>query len=152
MDKDSSAPGLAAMNGRGDEDSRAAIAAVADFVSRINHHDVAALAEAMTEDHLFVDSLGNTVRGREAMRGGWTAYLRWFPDYQVEIHQMLADAGRVLACGVARGTLATTNTPCAEDAWSAPAAWRALVRDGRIAEWQVYCDNEPALRVLAGRS
>ena len=24
-----------------------------------------------------------------------------------------------------------------------PAALRALVRDGRIAEWQVYADNEP---------
>jgi ketosteroid isomerase-like protein len=152
MDKDSAAPGLAAVNGRGDEDSRAAIAAVTDFVSRINHHDVAALAEAMTEDHLFVDSLGNAVRGREAMRGGWAAYLRWFPDYQVEIQQMLAEPGRVLACGVARGTFESGGTRRAEDAWSAPAAWRAVVRDGRIAEWQVYCDNEPARRVLAGRS
>jgi hypothetical protein len=27
--------------------------------------------------------------------------------------------------------------------WKVPAAWRAVVRDGLIAEWQVYVDNEP---------
>ena len=27
--------------------------------------------------------------------------------------------------------------------WSTPVALRALVRDGQIAEWQVYADNEP---------
>ncbi|HYL04564.1 MAG TPA: nuclear transport factor 2 family protein [Thermoanaerobaculia bacterium] len=152
MDENASAAGRAAENVVGDGDPRAAIAAVAEFVARINRHDVGALVERMTDDHLFVDSLGAEMRGREAMRGGWTAYLGWFPDYRIEIHQMLAQADRVLACGVARGTFDSGGAPRAEDAWSAPAAWRAVVRDGRIAEWQVYCDNEPARRVLAARS
>jgi hypothetical protein len=29
------------------------------------------------------------------------------------------------------------------DGWQTPAAWHAVVRDGLIAEWQVYADNKP---------
>jgi ketosteroid isomerase-like protein len=28
----------------------------------------------MTDDHVFIDSLGQTVRGREKIRAGWLAY------------------------------------------------------------------------------
>jgi ketosteroid isomerase-like protein len=38
------------------------------FVGRINAHDVDGLAALMTEDHRFIDSLGQIVRGREAVR------------------------------------------------------------------------------------
>ncbi len=38
------------------------------FVGRINAHDVDGLAALMTEDHRFIDSLGQVVRGREAVR------------------------------------------------------------------------------------
>ena len=41
------------------------------FVERINAGDVAGLATLMTEDHRFIDSLGNVVSGREAMKAGW---------------------------------------------------------------------------------
>src|ERR1035438_4587160 len=46
------------------------IETVLEFLNRINQRDVDKLAELMTEDHVFVDSLGNQVRGREKMRGG----------------------------------------------------------------------------------
>ena len=138
------------------DDAEAALTAVSSFIAGINAHDVHDLLELMTEDHLFVDSLGATVRGREAMRGAWNGYFRLFPDYHVEIEVQLARGGVVLACGTARGThgaLPPVTHALQEvrqtGSWSAPAAWRAVVRGGRIAEWQVYCDNEPARRVLA---
>src|ERR1700674_3461237 len=134
------------------EDGEADLAAVAELVARINCHDVGALVEWMTDDHLFVDSLGRAMHGRESMRGAWEAYFRWFPDYRVVVEQMAFRDGVVLACGVAAGTYGAGGSPRAEDAWSAPAAWRAVVRDGRIAHWQVYCDNEPARRVLAAHA
>ncbi len=43
---------------------------VLEFMDRINKRDVDKLAELMTEDHLFVDSLGQRVLGREKMRAG----------------------------------------------------------------------------------
>ena len=33
--------------------------------------------------------------------------------------------------------------------WRIPAAWRAVVRDGQIAEWQVYADNKPVYELLS---
>jgi len=49
------------------------------FVDRINCHDVGGLVALMTEDHLFVDGLGQVVRGREQMEKGWLRYFSWFP-------------------------------------------------------------------------
>jgi ketosteroid isomerase-like protein len=135
-----------------EERARAALTTVAEFVACINGHDVAGLVELMTGDHLFIDSLGAAIRGREAMRGAWAGYFRWFPDYHVEVEQMVARGDLVLVCGVARGTYGTGAEPRPVDSWSAPAAWRAAVRQGRVAEWQVYCDNEPARRVLAAHA
>jgi ketosteroid isomerase-like protein len=45
-----------------------------DFMNRINQRDADKLAALMTEDHTFVDSLGQTVHGRETMRAGWQGY------------------------------------------------------------------------------
>jgi ketosteroid isomerase-like protein len=130
----------------------AALEAVSDFIACINGHDVAGLVELMTDDHLFIDSLGTAIRGREAMRGAWAGYFRWFPDYRVELEQMVARGDLVLLCGIAHATYGASAAPRPDDHWSAPAAWRAMVREGRIAEWQVYCDNEPARRVLAANA
>ena len=41
------------------------------FLEQINAGNVGGLCALMTEDHLFVDRLGNHVQGREAMRKGW---------------------------------------------------------------------------------
>ena len=54
------------------DDSPLAVAQA--FVQAINHQDVDSIAALMTPDHKFIDSLGNVVRGREAMRAGWAAY------------------------------------------------------------------------------
>jgi len=44
------------------------IETVLEFMNRINQRDVDKLAELMSEDHIFADSLGNQVKGREKMR------------------------------------------------------------------------------------
>jgi len=40
------------------------------FVDRISHRDPGGLAALMTEDHRFVDGLGQEVQGREQMEKG----------------------------------------------------------------------------------
>ncbi len=45
-------------------DSTAAIDVVLAFMDGINARDVDRLCSLMTEDHLFVDGLGNRVQGR----------------------------------------------------------------------------------------
>jgi hypothetical protein len=36
----------------------------------------------------------------------------------------------------------------AKNKWEIPAAWRAVVKNDQIAEWRVYADNSPVLRIM----
>jgi len=127
----------------------AALEVALTFVAKINAHDVDGIAALMTPDHVFIDGLGSTFRGAESMRAGWKAYLEWFPDYAVEVTEQFSRGEAVALFGKARGTYRVNGRLPRENFWEIPAAWRALVRGGRIAEWQVYCDNDPARKIMA---
>jgi len=114
---------------------------VLEFLSRINQRDAGRLAELMTEDHVFVDSLGRAHRGRENMRTRWQIYHAMCPDYWVS-HDWIAGDGPVVAVfGAAGGTMEGV-------VWRTPAAWRAVVEGGLVREWQVYADNKPVYEIL----
>jgi hypothetical protein len=115
-----------------------------NFVSAINAHDVAALAALMSPDHLFLDSLGNRVAGAARMQLGWRGYFAMCPDYRIQIDQLLSELGTILAVGEAGGTI--DSVP-----WRTPAAWKAIIRDGAVVEWQVFADNKPVYEILAKR-
>ena len=121
---------------------------VGDFMDRINRHDADSLAELMTEDHVFVDGLGNRMQGREAMRKGWAGYFRMFPDYRVSHAEIFSQGDVVASFGTAEATYAVEGKLRKENHWSVPAAWRAVVRDGLIAEWQVYADNQAVRKIM----
>jgi uncharacterized protein (TIGR02246 family) len=124
------------------------IAVVLAFLDAINSGDVDKLCALMTEDHLFVDALGNKVQGREAMRKAWTGYLHWFPDYRVSHEEILSDGNLVAAFGSAEGTYALKGKLTKSNHWSAPAAWKAVVQDGLVKEWRVYADNQAARKIM----
>jgi ketosteroid isomerase-like protein len=116
----------------------------ASFVAAINSHDVAALAALLAEDHVFVDSLGHRVQGRAAMQAGWRGYFGMCPDYWLKPDTVLVDDETVMAAGEAGGTIDGI-------AWRIPAAWKAVVRAGKVAEWRVFADNKPVYDILARR-
>jgi ketosteroid isomerase-like protein len=117
------------------------------FVEKVNAHDVGGLCKLMAEDHLFIDSLNTRVRGRENMRTAWQAYLHMVPDFAIEILQVMVTGSTVGLFGTSRGTFSPDGTLHDRNRWEMPSAWRVLVRDDLVAEWQVYADNEP-VRVL----
>jgi ketosteroid isomerase-like protein len=119
------------------------------FVARINAHDVDGIVGLLTPDHVFIDSLGSTLRGPDSLRQGWKAYLERFPDYAVEVTEQLCRGHVVVLLGKARGTYRVNGRLPRENFWEIPAAWRAVIRNERVAEWQVYCDNDPARRIMA---
>jgi len=121
------------------------------FVKAINRQDVDALAELMTPSHRFIDSLGGVTEGREAMRAGWTGYFRMVPDYAIEIEETFCDGPVVVMLGVVGGTYAPDGQLSEENRWRTPAALRAVIEDGKVAEWRVYADNEPIRQVIAKR-
>jgi ketosteroid isomerase-like protein len=122
------------------------------FVAHINSHDVDAIAALLTSDHRFVDSLGVVARGREALRGGWRQYFLMVPDYRIDVERVMADGPHVVLLGLARGTYTSDGTLSPRNAWSTPGAWRALIREALVAEWQVYADNDPIRRCMASAS
>jgi ketosteroid isomerase-like protein len=118
------------------------VEAVLAFFDAINRHDSDALAALMTEDHIFIDSLGASVRGRDKMPAGWRAYFAMCPDYRVSHEDILHTGNIVAAFGSAGGTIR-------EIGWKTPAAWRVVVLDGLIQEFRVYADNKPVYDILA---
>lgn len=114
------------------------------FVAAINRHDVPGLAALIGTDHIFVDSLGNCVASADKMEAGWRGYFALCPDYWIRVDAVMADGGTVLAVGEAGGTISGT-------AWKTPSAWKAVVRDSRVAEWRVFADNKPVYEILAKR-
>lgn len=119
------------------------------FFEAINAHDPDKLAELMTEDHVFTDSLGAALGGRENLRVRWRSYFAFCPDYRVS-HAAIFYAGETVAAfGSAGGTIRVNGQMPAENKWRIPAAWRVIVQDGRIREFQVYADNKPVYDILA---
>jgi hypothetical protein len=54
----------------------------------------------------------------------------------------------VAVFGSAQGTFSKDGQIRKEDFWKTPAAWLAMVKDGKIALWQVFADNEPIRAIM----
>jgi ketosteroid isomerase-like protein len=131
--------------------SDSATGVATEFVRAINRQSVDALAALMTPQHRFIDSLGNAVVGREAMRAGWTGYFGMVPDYSLAIEENYADGPVVVLIGIAQGTYKSTEGVTPENRWQTPIAVRVQIEGGLVAEWRVYADNEP-IRALMRKS
>jgi len=121
---------------------------VAAFITAINRHDLAALADLMPEDHTFIDPQGRRVSGRKDMIEGWKAYFAMFPDYEILVDTTLTDNGTVAIFGSVSGTFNGKRGLIPKNRIAMPAAWKAIVADGKIKLWQVYCDWAEGLRTI----
>ena len=115
------------------------------FVAAVNRHDVEALGMLMTDDHAFVDGLGNRTTGADTMKAGWSGYFAMCPDFWIRPDDVVADGGLVLAVGEVGGSIDGV-------VWQTPAAWKALIREDKVTEWRVFADNKPVYEILARRS
>ena len=121
------------------------------FVDAVNARDADRILSQTTDDHVFIDSLGFRTTGRGALREAWTAQFKTVPDFHITLDQVIERGEVVVAFGAASGTWIERMPPRPENRWSTPAAWRAVVRAGQVAEWRVYADLEP-LRAIMRRN
>ena len=56
--------------------------------------------------------------------------------------------GLVAVFGSAQGTFSKDGKFQKENFWKTPAAWCAVAKDGKIALWQVFTDNEPIRAIM----
>jgi hypothetical protein len=118
------------------------------FIAAINSQAIDTMADLMTEDHVFIDSDGTEVPGRERMREGWIGYFEMVPDYRIEVNETFTRDQTVVCLGIATGTFREAGVLKPENSWSVPAAWRALIEDQKVSVWQVYVNPEPIRKIL----
>ena len=106
------------------------------FVNAINAHDVSKLYALMTDDHQFIDAQGNTVTGKDKMKAGWAGYFQLFPDYEIEVSNVFIKEDTVAAFGFVEASFKGKNH------WRLPAAWKAVIENGKVKLWQVYADTK----------
>ncbi|HEY7402457.1 MAG TPA: nuclear transport factor 2 family protein [Candidatus Angelobacter sp.] len=121
---------------------------VLEFEHAINARNPDTICSLMTSDGEFIDSLGNPIQGVEKLRAAWTGYFKMVPDYSVSHSEIFADGNTVAVFGSAQGTFSKDGTLAKENFWKAPAAWRAVIKDSKVAVWQVYADNEPIRAIM----
>lgn len=113
-----------------------------DFVTAINARDPERLHTLMTTDHVFVDAVGNRISGADTARDGWIKYFHWFPDYTLELSDVLETPYTVLATGFAEGSYLGIPGEKGENHWKIPAAWKAQVQGDKVSLWQVFADTK----------
>jgi ketosteroid isomerase-like protein len=118
------------------------------FIDRINAHDIDGLAALMSHDHTFIDAHGNQVSGREKMAAGWHGYFEWFPDYSIEVTDVFEDDDKLALFGFAGASFKNKEG----EEWHLPAAWKAIVRDGRVILWQVFADTKLPFEIIERNS
>ena len=78
------------------------------------------------------------------MEAGWRGYFAMCPDFWIRGDHMMAADDTVLVAGEAAGTIDG-------ESWRTPAAWKAVIRDGSVVEWQVFADNKPVYEIVGRR-
>ena len=117
-------------------------AVITDFVDAINNHDVLAILGVLSDDHVFIDAYGDEMSGHKALAEAWYTYFKWFPDYSIELKEMICGNDVYALFGYASGTYQGLTDENKTRFWRLPAAWKAIISEDKISLWQVYCDTK----------
>ncbi len=118
------------------------------FIAAINTKNLPELSALMTEDHTFIDSAGSSVTGREKMISAWQSFFKMFPDYEIRVETMLTDGVTVAIFGRSCKTYYGKRGLIPENRIEMPAAWKAIVENGKVKSWQVYADWTAGVKII----
>ena len=118
------------------------------FVKAINDHYVDKIYDLMPEDHVFIDGSGEIHSGKTNMREGWQNYYQMFPDYSVEITDVVEGNSVIGLFGYASGTYKISDDKTNSNFWKTTAAWKAILENKKIKLWQVYCDYTRLMEII----
>jgi ketosteroid isomerase-like protein len=118
------------------------------FIKAINDHDADQIFNLMTDDHVFIDGQDNQHIGKEGMKEGWEGYYKLFPDYRIEISDVIENDHVIGLFGYAEGTFKGIKNESDSNFWRTPASWKAIAEEGKIKHWQVYCDYSELFKII----
>lgn len=108
--------------------------AARQLMAAFNAHDHLALATCLTADCIFIDSAGGRIEGRSGCVEATRLFMKLEPEFHVEVDSYSVVGDEVLMQG---------ETTARDPLVAKDRLWRAKVEDGRISEFQTYCDGEP---------
>lgn len=118
------------------------------FITAINQANVSELSQLMSEDHIFIDSGGQKQEKRENIISGWRNYFEMFPDYKIELENIVQENEIIGAFGSAEGTYNGKRGIVPQNVIKMPAAWRAIIKNGKVKLWQVYADWTEGMKII----
>lgn len=118
------------------------------FVKAINDHDVNEIINLISEDHIFIDAINNKSVGKKVMKEGWKGYYELFPDYQIEITDIIENVSAIGLFGYASATYKNLTNKLNSNFWRIPASWKAIVENNKVKHWQVYCDYSNLFKII----
>jgi ketosteroid isomerase-like protein len=114
---------------------------ILDFIGAINRADVDGILNIITDDHILIDSHDNKMTGKDNLRQAWIGYFELFPDYKIEVNDILEKDSLICILGYASGTYKNLKNKDNSNYWKIPVAWTAIIKDNHIKQWQIYADN-----------
>jgi ketosteroid isomerase-like protein len=108
-------------------------AVATEFNDHVNDANLRALASLLSEDHRFIDSLGNMVSGKPACIAAWNGFFKAFPGYRNTFESFHEIGHTVLITGF-------SDCPNHMEL-TGPAIWTATVIADRLTEWRVFEDT-----------
>ena len=117
------------------------------FVKAINNHDVDKIFNLMSDDHIFIDGAGGKHIGKIDMKEGWQNYYQMFPDYSIQITDILEDNSIIGLFGYASASYMIIKDKT-NNFWKTTASWKAVVENNKIKHWQVYCDYTQLMEII----
>ena len=118
------------------------------FVEAINDHNVDEIINLMSEDHVFIDAYGDTYIGKKGMKEGWEGYYGLFPDYKIDVSDIMESDPIIGLFGYASATYKNMGDESNSNFWRVPASWKAIVENNKIKHWQVYCDYSKLFKII----
>ena len=116
------------------------------FIEAVNDADIIEMEKLMRDDHLFIDSGGGKYQGKDIMIQGWITHMTMFPDYKIEIIEIIENDGIIGIFGYASGTYKDLKDTMNSNYYRIPAAWK--VNEGKIKHWQVYCESKKIEEII----
>ena len=102
------------------------------FNDCINSRNLGGLMSLMADDHSFIDTGNNLIKGKPNCEIAWSKFFESFPDYQNIIEIVTSKDATAFLQG---------HSVCTDKRLEGKAIWTARIADYKVLEWRVFPDS-----------
>jgi uncharacterized protein len=123
------------------------VALVRSGVDSFNRGDLEAAVALFDPDVVIHDPArtGNTFRGHDGLRSFWSEWLENWSEYRVDPKEFVEEGDEVFVAVSQTGRASRSGIDVTQDLFC---VYR--IRDGKVVEYRLYTDREPALESMHG--